>query len=86
MGRNTTPEDADSDDDGDDHEDDLLHEHHHIGEEHHNWLGGATALKFLAAGGVAGAGQRSHYTYPPQHVSLSTHWTTNSVADIHSSV
>lgn len=26
-------------------------------EEHHNWLEGHTALKFLTAGGIAGAGE-----------------------------
>ena len=83
MHHDTTPNDAD---DGDDADDDLLHEHHHMEDEHHNWLGGATALKFLAAGGVAGAGQRFLYTYPPQHILLSAQWTVNSVADIHSSV
>lgn len=79
----TAPNDADDDDDDDDG---LLQEHHHVEDEHHNWLGGTTALKFLAAGGVAGAGQRFLCTYPPQHVSLSAHWTVNSVADIHSSI
>jgi hypothetical protein len=83
MHHDTTPNDAD---DGDDADDDLLQEHHHMEDEHHNWLGGATALKFLAAGGVAGAGQRFLCTFPPQHVSLSVCWTVNSVADIHSSV
>jgi solute carrier family 25 phosphate transporter 23/24/25/41 len=59
---NTTPNAADGDDDGDDNDDSLLQEHHHM-EDHHSWLGGTTALKFLAAGGVAGAGQRSLCTY-----------------------
>ncbi len=86
MGHGTTPNHADNGDDGDENDDELLQEHHHIEDEHHNWLGGTTALKFLAAGGVAGAGQRSLCTYPLQHVSLSVHWTVNSVADIHSSV
>lgn len=27
-------------------------------EEHHSWLGGSTAVKYLLAGGVAGAGKR----------------------------
>lgn len=62
MHHDTTPNDADDSDDADD---DLLHEHHHMEDEHHNWLGGTTALKFLAAGGVAGAGQRLLRTYPP---------------------
>jgi solute carrier family 25 phosphate transporter 23/24/25/41 len=26
-------------------------------EEHHNWLEGHAAIKFLAAGGIAGAGE-----------------------------
>ena len=26
-------------------------------EEHHDWLGGSTAVKYLLAGGVAGAGE-----------------------------
>jgi len=26
-------------------------------EEHHSWLGGSTAVKYLLAGGVAGAGE-----------------------------
>ncbi|KAI0284382.1 mitochondrial carrier [Russula aff. rugulosa BPL654] len=56
MHHDTTPNDAD---DGDDADDDLLQEHHHMEDEHHNWLGGATALKFLAAGGVAGAVSRT---------------------------
>lgn len=68
MHHDTIPNDADDGDDDDD-DDDLLQEHHHM-DEHHNWLGGTTALKFLAAGGVAGAGQRFFCTYSPQHVSL----------------
>jgi len=83
MLHDTTPtNDADDDDD----DDDLLPEHHHMEDEHHNWLGGTTALKFLAAGGVAGAGQRFLCTYSPQHISLNAHWTVYSVADIHSPV
>ena len=85
MHHDTTSNDADNGDDDDD-DDDLLREHHHMEDEHHSWLGGATALKFLAAGGVAGAGQRVFCTYSRQHISLSTYWTMNSVADIHSSV
>ena len=82
MLHDTTPtNDADDDDD-----DDLLPEHHHMEDEHHNWLGGTTALKFLAAGGVAGAGQRFPCTCSPQHVSLNAHWIVYSVADIHSPV
>ncbi|KAF8505614.1 mitochondrial carrier [Russula emetica] len=42
-----------------DDDDDLLQEHPHVEDEHHNWLGGTTALKFLAAGGVAGAVSRT---------------------------
>ena len=83
MHHDTTPNDAD---DGDDDDDDLLQEHHHMEDEHHGWLGGATALKFLAAGGVAGAGQLFLCTYSPQHISLTVYWTMDSVADIHSSV
>jgi len=64
MHRDATPNDAD---DGDDDDDDLLQDHHHIEDEHHNWLGGTTAVKFLAAGGVAGAGQRFLL-----HVSITT--------------
>ena len=45
-------------DDDDDDDDGLLQEHHNIEDDHHSWLGGTMALKFLAAGGVAGAGQR----------------------------
>jgi len=48
---------ADSED-GDEH--DLIEEHHHIEDDHHSWLGGMTAFKFLAAGGLAGAGQPLH--------------------------
>jgi hypothetical protein len=53
-----TPIDSGNDDGDDDDDDDdgLLHVHHVEG-DHHGWLGGETALKFLAAGGVAGAGQ-----------------------------
>ncbi|KAH9999315.1 mitochondrial carrier [Russula vinacea] len=54
----TTPNATDGDDDGDDNDDDLLQEHHHM-DDHHSWLGGTTALKFLAAGGVAGAVSRT---------------------------
>ena len=43
--------------DEDDHDHDLIEEHHHVEDDHHSWLGGTTALKFLAAGGMAGAGQ-----------------------------
>jgi len=81
MHHGTTPNDAES---GDDNDDELFREDHHS--DHHNWLGGTTALKFLAAGGVAGAGQRSFCMYPLQHVSLSVYWTANSVTDIHGSI
>ena len=50
---------TDSEDDHD-HDHDLIEEHHHIEDDHHGWLGGMTALKYLAAGGVAGAGQPPH--------------------------
>jgi solute carrier family 25 phosphate transporter 23/24/25/41 len=48
-------------DDADDDDDGLFQEHHN--DDHHSWLGGMTALKFLMAGGVAGAGQR-HSPHP----------------------
>ena len=38
-------------DDDEDYDDEYEEE-----EPHHNWLGGSTAVKFLLAGGVAGAG------------------------------
>lgn len=50
-----------TDSEDDDH--DLIEEHHHIEDDHHGWLGGMTALKFLAAGGVAGAGQLPHASH-----------------------
>ena len=60
----TTPPPLDPDlsptDSEDDHDHDLIEEHHHIEDDHHGWLGGMTALKYLAAGGVAGAGQPPH--------------------------
>jgi hypothetical protein len=40
----------------DDDEDDFEHEDEHEHESTHHWLGGTTALKFLLAGGIAGAG------------------------------
>lgn len=43
-----------------DHDHDPVEEHHHIEDDHHGWLGGTMALKYLAAGGVAGAGQPPH--------------------------
>lgn len=63
MGSNRTPIDSENDDANDDDDHGLLQEHHHIDEGHHYWFGGATALKYLAAGGVAGAGQR-HSVHP----------------------
>ena len=48
---------TDSEEDDHDHDHDLIEEHHHAEDDHHGWLGGMTALKYLAAGGVAGAGQ-----------------------------
>lgn len=68
MDHDPRPSDAgDVDDDEDD--DLLLEEHHHIEDDHHSWLGGATALKYLAAGGVAGTGQTLHAstTNTPSH-------------------
>jgi solute carrier family 25 phosphate transporter 23/24/25/41 len=62
MDHDRMPSDSEHDDADDNDHDDLLHEHH-LEDEHHNWLGGMTALKFLAAGGVAGAGQR-HFPRP----------------------
>ncbi|KAH9966105.1 mitochondrial carrier [Russula dissimulans] len=45
----------------DDEDADGLHHGHqdHVEDDHHSWLGGTTALKFLAAGGVAGAVSRT---------------------------
>lgn len=57
-----TPLDHDispTDSEDDEHEHDLIEEHHQIEEDHHGWLGGMTALKFLAAGGAAGAVSRT---------------------------
>src|SRR5579863_1453986 len=51
------PSGSENDDVDDDDDDGLLQEHHDIEDDHHSWLGGSMALKFLAAGGVAGAGQ-----------------------------
>jgi solute carrier family 25 phosphate transporter 23/24/25/41 len=64
-----TPSDSENDnvDDDDDDDDGLLHEHH-MEDDHHGWLGGETALKFLMAGGVAGAGQR-HSRIPRSQIS-----------------
>ena len=60
MDHDRTPsssENDDVDDNDDDDDDGLLQEHHNIEDSRHSWLGGMTALKFLVAGGVAGAGQ-----------------------------
>jgi solute carrier family 25 (mitochondrial phosphate transporter), member 23/24/25/41 len=38
-------------------EDDSFEEYD-VEEEHHNWLEGHSAIKFLAAGGIAGAGEQ----------------------------
>ncbi|KAH9006979.1 mitochondrial carrier [Lactarius hatsudake] len=51
LDHDLSPTESEHDDDHD-----LIEEHH---DEHHGWLGGMTALKFLAAGGVAGAVSRS---------------------------
>ncbi|KAI0307316.1 mitochondrial carrier domain-containing protein [Multifurca ochricompacta] len=56
MSHALTPSGPEDDDDDDD---DLVEEHHHIEDDHHSWLGGTTALKFLVAGGVAGAVSRT---------------------------
>ena len=55
LDHDLSPTDLDDDDDHD-----LIEEHHHVEDDHHSWLGGMTALKFLAAGGAAGAGQPLH--------------------------
>lgn len=55
LDHNLSPTDSE-----DDHGHDLIEEHHHIEDDHHAWLGGMTALKYLAAGGAAGAGQPPH--------------------------
>ncbi len=57
LDHDLSPTDSEDDDDHD-----LIEEHH---DEHHGWLGGMTALKFLAAGGVAGAGQPPHVSQSP---------------------
>lgn len=41
-------------------EDDHDHEHDHQHHQHHGWFGGTTALKFLLAGGIAGAGEQDN--------------------------
>lgn len=63
MDHKHSPIHSENDDADDDDDDGLLQEHHHIEGDHHYWFGGSTALKFLAAGGVAGAGQR-HSVHP----------------------
>jgi len=80
-----TPILSENDDADDDDDDDLLQEHH-IEHDHHYWFGGTTALKFLAAGGVAGAGQRHFCASHAGGAHLSAHWPANSIANIHRSV
>lgn len=41
----------------DEDEEDVDYDDFQDEEEHHIWLGGSTAVKFLLAGGIAGAGQ-----------------------------
>lgn len=50
-------------------------------EEHHDWLGGSTAVKYLMAGGVAGAGEyaSSLRLSPPDQL-------VPSLADVHRTV
>lgn len=50
-------------------------------EEHHSWFGGATAVKYLLAGGVAGAGEPVSYLRP-----LSPNPPIPSFADVHCTV
>ena len=70
-------------DDDDDDDDGLLQEHHTVEDDRHGWVGGMAALKFLVAGGVAGAGQPHPHDCRSR---LSAHRSANSVADLHSSV
>jgi len=70
------------DDDADDDDDDDLLQEHHIEHDHHY---GTIALKFLAAGGVAGAGQSFCVSHAGGYY-LSARWPANSIADIHRSV
>jgi solute carrier family 25 (mitochondrial phosphate transporter), member 23/24/25/41 len=74
------PSDTEDVDDNEDN-DLLLEGHHHIEDDHHGWLGGTTALKYLAAGGVAGAGQTLHafYQLSSSPISLSTFLTTRTI-------
>jgi len=56
-------------------------------EEHHNWLGGSTAVKYLLAGGVAGAGKHvsSLWRMPPDqpvHSFAIVHCTVRPTEDI----
>lgn len=50
-------------------------------EEHHNWLGGSTAVKYLLAGGVAGAGAHVSSFWP-----LASDQTVPSFSDMHRTV
>lgn len=86
MTHKRTPIDSENDDVDDDDDDGLLQEHHHIEDVHHYWFGGTTALKFLAAGGVAGAGQRPFCASRVSGSHLSAHRPANSIADIDRSV
>ena len=56
-------------------------------EEHHSWLGGSTAVKYLLAGGVAGAGEHvsSLWLFSPDEPAPSfadVHCTVRPVEDI----
>jgi hypothetical protein len=56
-------------------------------EEHHTWFGGSTAVKYLLAGGVAGAGEHisSLWPFPPDQLVPSfanLHCTVRSAEDI----
>jgi hypothetical protein len=85
MGHDIRPSHAEDIDDDDDDEL-LLEEHHHIEDDHHSWLGGTTALKFLAAGGVAGAGQNIARIYQAHRLINPDLTAKNSFADSYSSV
>jgi len=50
-------------------------------EEHHSWLGGSTAVKYLLAGGVAGAGK-----HVSSLLSLSPDQPDSSFADLHRAI
>lgn len=59
----------------------------HEEEEHHAWLGGSTAVKYLLAGGVAGAGEHLSSLWPlsPDQLAPSfsnLHRTIRSAEDI----